>query len=100
MTDRLPLEDEPRLVLLGFVHDGCEPCREVGPRLRELAREAEDVCRVEVVDATQDRELVERYRITEFPTLLFLKGGVELRRLRGGALPASTLALLAGTTAS
>ena len=95
MTDPLALEDEPRLVLLGFVHDGCEPCREVRPRLRELAREAEDVCRVEVVDATHDRELAVRFRVTEFPTLLFLKGGVEVHRLRGGALPASTLALLA-----
>lgn len=95
MTDRLPIEAEPRLVLLGFVHDGCEPCREVRPQLRALARDAEDVCRVEVIDAARERELVERYRVTEFPTLLFLKGGVELRRVRGGALPASTLALLA-----
>lgn len=84
-------------MLLGFVHDGCEPCREVRPQLRALAGEARDVCRVEVVDAVRDRELVERYQITEFPTLLFLKGGVELRRLRGGALPASTLALLTRT---
>lgn len=96
--DRPPIEAEPRLVLLGFVHDGCEPCREVRPRLQALAREAEDVCRVEVVDAARDRDLVERYRVTEFPTLLFLKGGVEVRRLRGGALPASTLALLAGSS--
>ena len=98
MTDRISIEAEPRLVLLGFVHDGCEPCREVRPRLEELAREAEDVCRVEIVDAERDRELVERYRVTEYPTLLFLKAGVEVRRLKGGALPASTLALLAATT--
>ena len=95
MTDRISIEAEPRLVLLGFVHDGCEPCREVRPRLEALAREAADVCRVEVVDAERDRVLVDRYRVTEYPTLLFLKGGVEVRRLRGGALPASTIALLA-----
>lgn len=81
-------------MLLAFVHDGCEPCREVRPRLEALAAGAADVCRVEVVDAARDRELVERYRVTEYPTLLFLKAGVEVRRLRGGALPASTLALL------
>jgi len=97
VTEPLPIEAEPRLVLLGFVHDGCEPCREVEPRLRALAEQAPEVCRVEVVDAMRDRDLVERYRVTEFPTLLFLKGGVEVRRLRGGALPASTVALLGDT---
>lgn len=83
-------------MLLGFVHDGCEPCREVGPRLRALAEEACEICRVEVIDAARERDLVQRYRVTDFPTLIFLKGGVEVRRVRGGALPASTLALLAG----
>lgn len=97
MADQLPIEDEPRLVLLGFVHDGCEPCREVRARLSALAEEARDVCRVEVVDAAYDQELIQRHRVTEFPTLVFLKGGVELRRVRGGALPASTLALLGDT---
>ena len=94
MPEEVPIEAEPRLVLLGFVHDGCEPCREVEARLRELADGAGEVCRVEIVDAARDRELVGRYRVTEFPTLLFLKRGVEVRRVRGGALPASTLALL------
>jgi thiol-disulfide isomerase/thioredoxin len=96
VTEPLPIEAEPRLVLLAFVHDGCEPCREVRPQLRALAEEAREICRVEIIDALRQGELVERYRITEFPTLLFLKGGVEVRRVRGGALPASTLALLTG----
>jgi len=97
VPEQLPIEAEPRLVLLGFVHDGCEPCREIRPRLSALAEEARELCRVEVVDAIRDPELVERYRVTEFPTLLFLKAGVEVRRVRGGALPTSTLALLAAT---
>jgi thiol-disulfide isomerase/thioredoxin len=98
MVDRLPIEAEPRLVLLAFVHEGCEPCRQVLPQLRALAGEAREICRVEVVDAAREGELVERYGVREFPTLLFLKAGVEVHRLRGGALPASTLALLRATT--
>lgn len=82
------------LVLLGFVHDRCEPCRELRPQLQELAGQAGGRCRVEIVDADRDPEAVARYGVTEFPTLVFLWQGKEVRRLHAGALPASTLELL------
>jgi thioredoxin-like negative regulator of GroEL len=87
---------DDRMVLLGFVHDRCEPCRELRPQLEELAVRAQEVCRVQVVDAALDPETARRHQVREFPTLLFLWHGRELQRIRGGALPASTLALLEG----
>lgn len=87
------------LVLLGFVHDGCEPCRELRPQLEDLARQAGDACRVEIVDAGRDPAAAARHGVTEFPTLLFLWRGQEVRRLRAGALPASTRSLLQGMDA-
>ncbi|MGH7912284.1 MAG: thioredoxin family protein [Candidatus Dormibacteraceae bacterium] len=92
------LADESRLVLLAFLDDGCEPCRELRPDIEALGATAADVCRVLIVNAAQERGqkrgLVERYGVTSFPTLVFLKGGVELQRMHGGALPASTRSLL------
>ncbi|MFZ0217966.1 MAG: thioredoxin family protein [Candidatus Dormiibacterota bacterium] len=92
------LAGESRLVLLAFLHDGCEPCRELGPQLHVLAEAAADVCRVVVVDATIEEDIARRYRVTTFPTLVFVKQGHELQRVKGGALPATTLAALERTS--
>lgn len=88
------LQDEERLVLLAFLERGCEPCRELRPQLARLAAEQPGTCAVVTVDAARSPEDVERHGVRSFPTLLFLKRGVELHRLRGGALPPSTLARL------
>jgi thioredoxin 1 len=74
----------------------CEPCRELRPQLERLAAEHEDLCVVLALDADREPAAVERHRVREFPTLVFFKGGQELHRLKGGALPASTLRLLRG----
>jgi hypothetical protein len=46
------------------------------------------------VNAEEEREAVRRHCVEFFPTLTFFKGGRELGRVRGGALPPSTLDLL------
>jgi thioredoxin len=88
------LRHEDRLVLVEFWTPRCEPCRELRPRLEDLAEEHRDLCVVVAVEADGQPDAVLRHRVTEFPTLVFFKGGQELHRLRGGALPASTLRLL------
>jgi thiol-disulfide isomerase/thioredoxin len=90
------LRDEGRLVLLAFLDAGCEPCRELRPQLLRLAAARPESCAVVTVDPARAPADVERFGVRAFPTLVFLKRGVELHRLRGGALPPSTLALLAG----
>ena len=87
------LRREDRLVLVAFLTRGCEPCRELRPRLRELAERHSDVC-VVAVDADGYPDAVQRHAVRVFPTLLFFKRGHELHRLRGGALPESTVELL------
>jgi hypothetical protein len=47
------------------------------------------------VNAEEEPEAVRRHSVEFFPTLAFFKGGRELGRVRGGALPPSTLELLA-----
>jgi len=84
------LRREDRLVLVEFWTRGCEPCRELRPRLHELAERHRDVC-VVAVDADEHPGAVRRHAVRIFPTLLFFKRGQELHRLKGGALPESTL---------
>jgi len=55
-----------------------------------------EVAAVLAGNADLEVEAVSRHRVEEFPTLVFYKGGRELYRLKGGALPASTRNLLAG----
>lgn len=88
------LAAEDRLVLLAFLSEGCEPCRELRPQLAELASSHGDTCAVIAVDADHDPAIAARYGVSSFPTLIFLKRGAELRRVKSGALPPSTLALL------
>jgi hypothetical protein len=49
---------------------------------------------VVAVEAGEAPDAVDRHRVRAFPTLVFFKRGRELHRLRGGALPESTLRLL------
>jgi thioredoxin 1 len=88
--ERTLLEDS-RLVLVAFWTPGCEPCRELRGQLSGLETE---VATILAVNADQEREVVEEHGVDVFPTLVFFKGGQELRRIRGGALPASTLRML------
>jgi len=64
--------------------------------LDDLLRREErlDVCAIVAVEAGDAPEAVRRHGVTVFPTLVFFKRGRELHRLRGGALPESTLRLL------
>jgi thioredoxin-like negative regulator of GroEL len=82
---------EERLVLVEFWQPRCEPCRELR---RELEPLDEGVCLTLAVNADAEPEAAARYAVSAFPTLVFFKHGQELRRFKGGALPASTLARL------
>jgi thioredoxin 1 len=87
------LAEEERLVLAAFWTPGCEPCRELRANLRAFS---DGVAAVLAVNADLEMEAVRRHRVEEFPTLVFYKGGRELSRLKGGALPESTQKLLSG----
>jgi thioredoxin 1 len=87
----LSLREEERLVLVVFWAPGCEPCRELRS---ELAALHTDTAALLAVNADQQPEAVRRHGVGQYPTLIFYKHGRELRRVRGGALPASTIDLL------
>ncbi|WP_350341409.1 thioredoxin family protein [Candidatus Nephthysia bennettiae] len=85
------LHEDPRLVLVAFWTPGCEPCRELRGQLSGLETE---VATLLAVNADREPQAVAEHGVEVFPTLVFFKGGQELRRIRGGALPASTVRML------
>jgi thioredoxin-like negative regulator of GroEL len=89
------LRREDRLVLVDFWTPGCEPCRELRAQLEDLAEESGELCTIVAVDVGRDPDAAARHQVGQAPTLVFFKHGRELHRLRGGALPASTRALIA-----
>lgn len=69
------------LVLVDFMAHWCGPCKIMAPELEKLARHHQAEIRVGRVTADRHRDLMERFDITTFPTLLLLKDGEEIARL-------------------
>ena len=71
--------------VLKFFTEFCSPCRTMSVQLAELG------FNVESVDATKNRDLVEKYSVMAVPTLIKIdEDGNEIARLRG-AQPADKL---------
>ncbi|QDV10339.1 Thioredoxin-1 [Rosistilla oblonga] len=67
-------------VLVEFTQPGCHACVTMEPVVGQLQREGVAIRRV---DAARESHLVQRYRVTSFPTYLVLSGGREIARLQG-----------------
>ena len=74
---------EDRGVVLDFWGTWCQPCRTLRPHLERLADEHADRWRVVAVHVEEQPVLVDRYRVTSTPTLVFLRQGDEVGRLAG-----------------
>lgn len=95
----------PRPVLVDFFATWCGPCRQLAPTIEKLRDDYAG--RVDVVKIDVDRwgELVRRYEIKGYPTVILFIGGQPRERLMG-ALPEAVYrgvldkALAAGHVAS
>jgi thioredoxin-like negative regulator of GroEL len=88
------LRADSRLTLVGFLTRSCEPCRELRPQLLRLGSERAELCRVILVDIEDRPEVIARFGVTAFPTVVCFRNGEEIYRFRGGALPPSVLSRL------
>ncbi len=70
-------------MLLVFEMPECEHCRAMIPTLEELARAYVGQALIVRVENVKDGALMERYRITRVPTLVFWRGGREQARIEG-----------------
>lgn len=76
------LEDNG-LVLMDFYSVTCGPCKMLGLVLNDVEKELGDELSIIKLDFEQNQELADRFFVTGFPTLILLKDGKEVGRLKG-----------------
>lgn len=73
-------------VLVDFHATWCGPCKDLAPRLEQMASDYTTKLKVVKVDIDHDPEIAERFRVQGVPTLVLVKNGKEVERTIG-ALP-------------
>jgi thioredoxin 1 len=81
-------------VLVDFYADWCVPCSKLGPVLEEFAQEHPEV-RVVKVNVDENSDLVSRYGVQGFPTLLLVQRGKVTKQSIGFVTKQNLVALTA-----
>lgn len=64
-------------VIIDVYSSACQPCHLMEPILEELSQEyGDEICFVKI-NCEKQSELIQKYRVTSLPTLLFIKPGQE-----------------------
>ena len=70
------------LVVIDFWAAWCGPCRMLGPIIDELSADNADVV-IGKLDVTTNQETAQDYGVTSIPSIIFIKNGKEVERVRG-----------------
>ena len=74
---------EGKPVVIDFWAEWCGPCRMVGPIIDELANEYEGKVVVGKCDVDSCDAIGAQYRVRNFPTIVFIKGGEVVDKVVG-----------------
>jgi thioredoxin 1 len=75
--------DNEKLVLVDFWAEWCGPCKQIAPRLEELAEKYSENLNVCKVDVDANRDLALEYNVRSIPSLMIFKGGEMVDSLIG-----------------
>lgn len=71
--------------LVDFWADWCGPCHAIAPTIDAIATENRDRSKVGKVDTEANPDLAAAHGVQSIPTLVFFRGGVEVKRIVGVA---------------
>jgi len=71
-----------KLVIVDFTATWCGPCKQLKPLLQEL--ETAGRCQLLMIDADEHPAIMEQFRVTAIPHLLFIKDG-QIRDVHRGS---------------
>jgi len=89
-TWRAEVEDCPLPVLVDFWAPWCGPCKLVGPILEQLAAERGGKLKIVKLNVDENPRLAARHGVQSIPTMLLLRGPLQLDQMVG-ALPKAAL---------
>ena len=71
------------VVVADFFSTTCGPCKMLSFVLADVDKTLGDKVKILKVDFDKNKDLTEEYKVVGYPTLIFLKDGVEVKRLQG-----------------
>lgn len=80
-TDEVETADTP--VLVDFWAEWCGPCKQLAPRIEELAEEYNGEVKFVKVDVDDNQELAGQFGIRSIPTLLLFDEGEKVEQIVG-----------------
>ncbi len=69
-------------VLVDFYSKTCGPCKMLGFVLKDIAKGI-DGLEIALLDYDANKETVEKFGVTGYPTLIFFNDGQEVERMKG-----------------
>ena len=75
--------ENDKLVLVDFWAEWCGPCKQISPRLEELANKYSENLTVCKVNVDENTEVPVEYGIRNIPTLLIFKNGELVDKIVG-----------------
>lgn len=69
-------------VLVDFYSKTCGPCKMLSFVLKDVAKQVEDT-EIVMVDYDVNKEAVEKYGVSGYPTMIYFENGQEIERVKG-----------------